>query len=122
MAYTAPTITASGGTFAQLLTGGLKGQLELLIAANTGAGCFLTQGQINQARNLLAYREVSPPVRAAGHLDDWLHGDPVPTATFAQQVLDYATVFALLATALNEIGVLCDANPGTLGTFKRTHP
>jgi hypothetical protein len=116
MSYTGPTITASSGTFAQLKTGGLKQQLELLIAANSG----LTQGQINQIRALLKVDGVSPILRAAGHIDNWLHGDPVADATVAQQVLDYATVFATLATALNEVGTLLDANKGTVEGRART--
>src|SRR5262249_9117914 len=34
MAYTSPNITASGTTFAQLVSGGVSGHLERLIAAN----------------------------------------------------------------------------------------
>ena len=35
MAYTSPSITASGTTFAQLQAGGASGVLERLIAANS---------------------------------------------------------------------------------------
>jgi hypothetical protein len=37
MAYTAPSITASGTTFAQLVAGGVSGHLERLITANLAA-------------------------------------------------------------------------------------
>ena len=115
MAYTAPTITASGGTFAQLQTYGLIGQIEALITANTGAGCSLTQGQINGIRRVMSPLMVSEGEKAGEHVNDWLRGDPITAADFQQLVLDKATVFAVIATALNEIGTLQAANAGTLG-------
>ena len=112
MSYTAPTITASSGTFAQLQTGGLPVQLELLITANSG----LSQFQINEIRGLLAHTIENTNHRAARVVHNFLAGRPVASATVTQQILDYATVFAVLSTALNEIGTLVDANAGTLGT------
>ena len=115
MAYTAPTITPSGGTFAQLQSGGLPGQLELLITANTGAGCNLTQNQTNAIRRIFSPIMVSEGEKASEHVSDWLRGDPIAAADFQQLVLDKATVFAVVYTALNEIGALQAANAGTLG-------
>lgn len=112
MAYTAPTITASSGTFAQLQTGGLTNQLELLIAANSG----LSQAQINLVRAFAKPDMVKNYQRIAVHIDDFLHGDPVVYATFAASLLDYATAFTVLKTALDEIGTLAEANQGTLTT------
>lgn len=116
MSYTAPTITASGGTFAQLQSGGFPGQLELVIAANTGAGCSLTQGQINAIRRVYSPLMVSEGEKTSEHISDWVRGDPIASADIAQIILDKATVFAVVTTALNEIGVLQAANAGTLGT------
>ena len=61
MAYTSPTITASSGTFAQLQTGGLNKQLELLITANSG----FSQAQINEIRALVGHQIETPVHRAA---------------------------------------------------------
>ena len=116
MSYTAPTITASGGTFAALQAGGLKGQIEAIITANTGAGCSLTQGQINAIRRAMSPMLVSEGEKAAEHVSDWLQGDPIASADIAQTILDKATVFAVITTALNEIGALQAAHPGTLGS------
>ncbi len=112
MAYTAPSVTASSGTFAQLQAGGLAGQVELLITANSG----LTARQITLARAARA-GQFEDTVRAGARLvDTFLRGDPIALAEAKQDLLDVAWAVSLLKAAVDEIGVLIDANAGTLTT------
>lgn len=111
MSYTAPTITASSGTFAQLKLGGLSYQLDLIIATNAG----LTQAQKDLIHAFTKPDMVKVYQKAATTVDNFLRGDPIATATVATQILDLATAVTVLKTALDEIGTLVDANAGTLG-------
>jgi hypothetical protein len=107
VSYTAPTITASGGTFAQLQALGLSGWLDLLATANS-----LTDAQRAELHRSALSNQIF--LRAAGAVTNYTSGAPVATADIAAELLDLATVFSVVATALNEIGTLIDANPGTL--------
>lgn len=52
---------------------------------------------------------------AANLLSNFTAGQPMTYGDIATKHHDAAAVFAMLAVALNEIGVLLDANPGSLG-------
>jgi hypothetical protein len=108
MAYTAPTFTASGTTFAQLQAGGVSGQLERLITANAGEPLSFfrsaKQGNLQEV-----YRHVSKTVT------EFLRGQPVVVSALETDLKNAHATFLALATLCNEIGVLIDANQGTLG-------
>jgi len=70
---------------------------------------------------------VLPLVRAAkdGNLEDsyrylarvvseWNQGEPLSSVAATEKLRHAHTAFAMISTACNEIGVLIDANPGTL--------
>lgn len=111
MSYTAPTITASGGTWAEFKTYGFAGQIEAVIAANS-----FNQAVINEIR---AFRKGNSGLKIAdinSAMNNYLHGLPVATADINTQLLNHATAVAALLTAINEANTLIAANPGTLTT------
>jgi hypothetical protein len=110
LTYTPPAITASGTTFVQLQAAGLSGHLERLIAAQAGLNTPTTELLRSAKNNNLqdAYKFFRSTV------EQFIAGQPVATAAIKAQMLAAQTTFALYATLANEIGVLVDANPGSL--------
>jgi hypothetical protein len=109
-----------------------------LYAANVSAATLnmptpAGSGPAPPAKNTTAPPNCAPlseMVRAAerGNLQDlwrfvhsvvtgWNAGRPTPTASLKNQLLLPQTALAMFATLINEIGVLVDANPGTLGRY-----
>lgn len=112
MSYTAPSVDASNQTFANLQSLGFSGFLNGLIAAQdpamTAKAVELTHqlGQLNQAS--------LPFERARQLVDSYLHGDPVSIADLKTEIFDLQYAYAAVHKTLGEIGVLVDANQGTL--------
>lgn len=106
--YTAPTITPSGASFAQLRSYGVPG-LAALIAALNGLSSK-TSSRINAgpAGASDCYRALTTAV------DNYLHGDPASQADVLAIVADCAAYFRAVADAADEAGGLIAANPGTL--------
>lgn len=48
-------------------------------------------------------------------IDNYLHGDPIKLAEAKSRLARTAAIFSALTAALNEVAVLVDANPGTVG-------
>lgn len=112
MAYVSPTITASSGTLAQLKSGGFSGQVELLIAANSG----LTARQLTLIR-LFESGDADQLFRATWTaVSNYLHGDNISHAVIAAALLDYSTVVKLWLAAIEEIAVLEAAATRTVAT------
>ena len=107
MSYTAPTISASGLTFSQLQNLRPQGHLEALIAANSPSPF-----QAAAARAIVA---AAPFQDFVGLIREYLRGAPMTNADANQRLLDYAVAFSLIATLLNEEGVLIANNTGTVG-------
>jgi len=111
MAYTSPTITPSGQTYAQLKARGFAGYVDGLIAANS-----FNQSVINHIHGLVKQTDVGGIIRLEKLIDNWMSGYPIAASDLTQRVLDYTTAFKALLAALEEIAVLWDANQGTLTT------
>jgi hypothetical protein len=107
MSYVSPTITASGGTFAQLQAEGWAGHVERVIAANT-----FSQAQINFIRALVSGTDNS--ARISTSISNWLSGKPIDPTEVSTRFLNHATVLKAILAALEEINVLAAANPGSL--------
>ena len=111
-AYTAPVVTASGGTFAQLQAGGLTGQVERMVTANGG----LTVRQVQLIRTF-ERGNGGEVFRAASKLiENYLRGDAMALADLQQDHLDVSWAFSVWKAAVDEIGTLIAANAGTLTT------
>jgi len=128
MAYVSPTIAASSQTFANLRARGFHGYIASCIAAQSNP----TARSVELCDNLVNRI-------AAGKVGDiaeevvttWTQGNPVSQANEDTNLQDLCFAFKLIATAIDEIGVLVDANTGTLGydttppiyaKYRRTFP
>lgn len=112
MSYTAPSVDASSQTFADLQSKGLSGMVDGLIAAQDPA---MTAAAVSYTHQLLTINQASLVAERAKQLvDSYLHGDPVLIATLKTEIFDLQYAFAVIHKTLGEIGVLVDANPGTL--------
>lgn len=87
-----------------------------LPAANT-TGAASAQGMLDLPVN-------EPNSRFFGHifglLDTFEHGSPIARADIKARHARHAAAVKMYATAMDEIGVLISANPGTLGTTVNT--
>jgi hypothetical protein len=112
MSYTAPSITASGTTFAQMVSSGASGHLERIITANSfSAEQIRLLRAVKVGRLDIIYQKLAQFIRT------WDEGDPIANTTAAKaRLTDLHTVFAVLNTLCTEAGVLIDGNAGTLGT------
>jgi hypothetical protein len=108
VAYVSPTITPSGTTFSLLLSGGFHGQLARLASANamSADATRLIMGDLGILQTAVV-----------NLVDSYIKGEPVANADVNAKLLTYATALKTLATAIDEINVLIDANPGTIRTF-----
>lgn len=120
MAYTSPTISASGATWADLKAGGLSGHLEKIIAANTLSAEATSYVRLVRERQIQRLFD-----RLQSQLDAFLGGDPVSPPDGSGNLVDldgrladFAAALKAFATAVDEIAALVDANPGTIGTAK----
>ncbi len=113
MAYTAPSVDASSQTFANLQANGFSGFLAGLVGAQSPA---MSADATRLTEQLLHPNQAMfPAVRANQIVDSYLHGEPVSITSLKTEIFDLQYAFAAVATALGEIGVLVDANQGTLG-------
>lgn len=108
MAYVSPSIAPSGTSFAQLFAGGFHGQLVRIANANTLSA---------DATRLIMGDPGVLQTAIVNLIDSYLKGDPVATTDVNAKLLTYATALKTLATAIDEVNVLVDANPGTIKTF-----
>jgi hypothetical protein len=107
MAYVAPTVTASSATFAQLQSSGFSGIVERILAASSGESIpFWRAGKTGNLQQV--YNHV------AKMTTEFLRGEPVTIASLETDLKNAHGTFLALAEACSEIGVLIDANQGTL--------
>ena len=94
--------------FAQLQSGGFTAQLVRLANANSYSPAVRSfmLGNLGTVRQGIAES-----------VDAYLHGEPVSTADINAKMLAFSTALKAVLTALEEINVLVDANPGTLKTI-----
>lgn len=112
MAYTAPVVTASTQTFANLQAAGFPAFIGGVQAAQTPG---MSVNAVNLLHDLrLQTLAARPYERASDLVDDFLHGRPVPVAQVKTLIFDLQYAYAVIAQALGEIGALVDANQGTL--------
>ncbi len=109
MAYSAPVLTPSGTTWAQLQALGAQGLAQKIAAVNHCNPDVVSRlaGGKTIAETFAAYMTM---------VGRYLAGDPVEATDFQARLLNVATVFHALAAACDEINTLIDANPGTLKT------
>jgi hypothetical protein len=105
MAYQSPSVTSSGTTFAQLRSGGLRGQLDRLATSNAFSPAVrsLIVGPLDTIHTGIVHA-----------VDAFIQGDPVATGDVSAKLLTYATALKAIACALDEVNALIDANTGTL--------
>lgn len=113
MAYSDPSVDASGQSFADLQSKGFAGYLAGLVAAQDPAMSATAKQLTDQL--LQPNQSQFPAGRAKEIIDSFLHGDPVLVASLETEIFDLHYAFLAVATALGEIGDLVDANQGTLG-------
>lgn len=110
MAYSAPSLSSSSQTFAQLQSRGFSGILDGVITANS-----LTAFQASLARSLfIAAQAQSTGARLREVVDNFISGCPTAISEFDTELVDIAKAFAAVLQAINEIGALVDANQGYL--------
>lgn len=119
MSYTAPVVDASGQTFANLQARGLDKFTQALVAAlSTNAATAAETTLVNQL--LLKGQADKVAERARDVVDSYLSGKPASIAALKAEVFDLQLAYASIAGALGEIGVLIDANQGTLAYTSAT--
>jgi hypothetical protein len=107
--YTPPSASASGATFAQLISGGIPGVVELSLSASG-----FSAGVSQIAAKILASGGSQSPILSG--FDQWLGGEPLDNATFLTRVFEFSAALKTLAQALDDAALLVVANPGTLKT------
>ena len=113
MAYTAPTVSASSQTHANLLARGVKGFVQALVAAQSAE----TAAQVTLTNQLLYKNQIHLVIeRLEDIVEAYTHGDPLAIADVKAALVDLQFAYLAMATAIGEIGVLVDANVGTLTT------
>jgi hypothetical protein len=113
MAYTAPVVTASAQTHAQLLSRGLKGHVDGLITANAASSAPLPVQTLT--RQLMTPSQAEIPLKRLDQvLQTWQSGTPVAATEVTAQLKEFQAAYLLVATAVGEMAVLIDANPGTI--------
>ena len=110
MSYTAPVLTPSATTWAQLQSLGAQGVAQKIAAVNhcdKDIVSRLSGGKKTIAEAYAAYVSM---------VERYAVGDPVEGTDFATRLLNIATVFHALAQTCDEINTLISANPGTIKT------
>ena len=110
MAYTAPTISASGQTFADLQALGFAPFAAGVAAANSATVAQTTL--VNQM--MVSNQRIWPVARAIDIVSNYLYGRSVAISEFESQLYDINFAVAIVNQALAEVGELMDANPGTI--------
>ncbi len=109
MAYSAPVLTPSGTTWAQLQALGAQGLVQKIAAVNHCNADIVSRlaGSKTIAATFAGYVTM---------VERYLAGDPVEATDFQARLLNVATVFRALASTCDEINTLINANPGTIKT------
>ena len=108
LAYTAPTATTGGCTFAQLQTGGYVGVVNAVAAASSFTSAQLSA--VNAALNHPDAQAISATISS------WLSGYPVDDFALVTTLQSAAATLRALAQAVDDAGNLVVAHPGTIGS------
>ena len=100
---------ATSGTTVDLLLAAVASQVVPPTVNSTGWSAGITS-------RLRSLEQTDQYIRMADLVANFLHGNPVPIATFKSEIAHFATINAMLHTLANEVGVLVDANQGTIST------
>lgn len=105
MAYTPPTITPSGRSWTDLKAGGLHGQVEGIADASSA-----TVGQLSMTRRTVQANMVGNVIRRLDSIVDNYTSGRAPEASTKADVVEINFALKALNAAVEEIGVLIDAN------------
>ena len=105
MSYTVPTINSSAQTWAQLGNRGVEGFVNAVLTSNSA-----TQAQINRTHQLMQRIQTQNVLIRLNNVVDAKLAGRITTAQAKTEVLEINYAYKAINEAIEEIGVLIDAN------------